>query len=151
VSFDPGAIYSSRGQDALKPLLACSKILFVTQEELHALTGEPESERAASEIIRMGVETVVLKMGAQGLMAFQEDRSFSCRGVAPRRISDRTGAGDVAAAGFLAGMIEGLPVEASLELAAASASRSIEGYGRSMYPDRDFFSELTSKWRDSVE
>ncbi len=147
VSFDPGALYSSRGQARLEPLLMRSQILHVTEEELHALTAEPDAARAARQLLMLGVGMVVLKMGAEGIMAFREDKSFRCPGVSPRRISDRTGAGDVAAAGFLAGVIEGLPIEACLELAAAAASRSIEGYGRSMYPDREFFVQLASKWR----
>ena len=147
VSFDPGALYCSRGLKRLQPLLMRSRVLFVTEEELQELTAEPDVPKAASQLICMGVETVVLKMGAEGIMAFQGDRTFHCTGVPPRRIRDRTGAGDVAAAWFLAGMIEGLQMDACVEIAAAAASRSIEGFGRSAYPDKRFFLKLTSAWR----
>jgi sugar/nucleoside kinase (ribokinase family) len=64
--------------------------------------------------------------------------------VPPREIKDRTGAGDVAAAGFLAGMIQVMDIPRCLELAARAASLSIEGYGRSAYPDRGFLERFLS-------
>ncbi len=67
----------------------------------------------------------------------------------PREIRDRTGAGDVAAAGFLAGAIESVGLEASLELAAIVASKSIEGYGRSSYPDKAFFEKSLSSLKSA--
>jgi sugar/nucleoside kinase (ribokinase family) len=51
----------------------------------------------------------------------------------------------VAAAAFLAGVILGIGLEAALELAVVAASRSIEGYGRSAYPDRDFLVKLLAE------
>jgi len=37
-------------------------------------------------------------------------------------------------------------LEASLQLAAIMASKSIEGYGRSSYPDNAFFQEALSRF-----
>jgi sugar/nucleoside kinase (ribokinase family) len=147
VSFDPGAVYTARGFSALEPLLTRTDILFVTAEELVALTGEPTTDKAASKLLELAIGTVVLKMGQRGIMAFETGKSYHTAGTKPHRIVDRTGAGDVAAAGFLAGLIEGIGIEGSLEIAAAAASKSIEGYGRSAYPDRDFFNNAAGPWK----
>jgi len=138
ISFDPGAFYVARGLNELKPILARTSILFVAVEELSQLTGLADVDEGASLMLTMGVSTVVAKMGAAGIRAFQGDRRIYQPAIPAERIMDRTGAGDVAAAGFVAGMIRSLPLEKCLELAALAASRSIEGYGRSCYPDVDF-------------
>ena len=51
---------------------------------------------------------------------------------------DKTGAGDVYAAGFIAGLLLELPLEQCGRLASEAAALSISGYGREKYPDRRF-------------
>ncbi len=92
---------------------------------------------------------VIVKLGPEGLMAFAPGKSVYQAAVVPREVRDRTGAGDVAAAGFLAGTIKSVGLEASLQLAAIMASKSIEGYGRSSYPDNAFFQEALSRFKGS--
>lgn len=145
ISFDPGALYAARGLEELKPLLRRASVLFVAVEELQAISGHSVVEEGAAVMLSSGVTTVVVKMGAEGIMAFQANRSIYQPAVVPREIRDRTGAGDVAAAGFVAGMIRSLTLEKSLELAALAASRSIEGYGRSCYPDAALLESFLSE------
>jgi ribokinase len=144
LSFDPGAVYAARSVNELEPLLARTQILFVTEEEAEALTGELNQDAAVAKLFVMGMGTVVVKMGQRGLMAYDRKRAHYQPAIAPRQIRDRTGAGDVAAAGFLAGTMAGLTIPHCLELAAAAAARSIEAYGRGGYPDRDFFHSFAS-------
>lgn len=144
VSFDPGAVYVSRGFDALEPILRRTEILFVTEQELETLTDFRRVEPAVERVLECGAAVVVVKMGERGIAAFQKGKSFHRPPIRPRVMTDRTGAGDVAAAGFIAGILEGIGVRGSLELAAGAASRSIEGFGRSSYPDRSFFDKVVS-------
>jgi sugar/nucleoside kinase (ribokinase family) len=137
LSFDPGAVYCRHGIEKLTPVLKYSSVLFITGKELTMLTSESDLEAAVSILLELGVETVVVKLGADGLMAFQGTKAIRKPAVAPAMVRDRTGAGDVAAAGFLAGVLTSLDLEECVELAAICASRSIEGYGRSTYPDRE--------------
>lgn len=150
VSFDPGALYVARGLAQLTPLLQKTTVLFVAEEELMELTGLPDRERAVMALLGMGVATVVVKLGAQGILAFEKDVSYFQPAVTPAIIKDRTGAGDVAAAGFMAGLIRGFDLRACLEIAATAASRSLEGFGRSAYPDERFFKEIASRLRSNV-
>jgi ribokinase len=147
LSFDPGAVYAARRVDELEPLLARTQILFVTEEEAEALTGELNRDAAVAKLLVMGVGAVVVKMGRRGLIAYEQEHTYYQRAIAPHQIRDRTGAGDVAAAGFLAGLMAGLTIPQCLELAAAAAARSIEAYGRGGYPDRDFFDGFASSRR----
>ena len=139
LSFDPGVIYSSMGFEAMEPLLRGADILFCTEEELPAMTSETLMERSLERIFAMGVGTVVLKQGSKGLTACRPDGAFFQPALPARVVRDRTGAGDVAAAGFLAGILMGVDVRKCAKIAAAAAARSIEGYGRSSYPDRELF------------
>ena len=147
VSFDPGVIYSALGTDVLRPILSRADVLFVTREELKTLTGQEVTEQAAADLLAIGTKSIVIKLSAEGMIAFQRERSFSQAAVPPAALIDRTGAGDVAAAGFLAGKLKSLPFKACLELAATVASKSIEGYGRSAYPDRKFLENFLVKWQ----
>ena len=97
---------------------------------------------AVSMLVGLGVKTVVVKLGANGIDAYTQSQHCHCPALPPAGIVDRTGAGDVAAAGFLAGMSVSAPMEKCLELAATAASRSIEGYGRTTYPDASLFEDV---------
>ncbi len=149
VSFDPGVIYSGLGSKVLQPILSRTDVLFITREELKLLTGRAVMEEGTAELLAFGTKNVLIKLGADGLLGFQLGESRSQAAVPPAAVEDRTGAGDVAAAGFLAGKLKSLPFEACLELAATAASKSIEGYGRSAYADRKFLENFVAKWQSS--
>jgi len=51
---------------------------------------------------------------------------------------DTTGAGDVYAAGFLAGLLKGFSLSECANLGTKVAGQSIKGYGRQRYPDANF-------------
>jgi len=56
---------------------------------------------------------------------------------------DTIGAGDVYAAGFLAGLLRGLNLRSCAKLATKLAAKSITGYGRENYPDKQDFLSFT--------
>lgn len=147
LSFDPGPIYCDLGVDELRPILRRTEILFTTEEELTMLTKDQDQQSAVNRVLGLGITTVVVKLGGRGVQGFVEGSAVHRPAHPPSRLVDRTGAGDVAAAGFLAGALHNLGIEACLDLAALAASRSIEGYGRSAYPDETFLQEYL--YRDS--
>jgi sugar/nucleoside kinase (ribokinase family) len=57
------------------------------------------------------------------------------------RLVDTLGAGDVFAAGYLAGRIAGLHLNAAVRLANRAAAVSLMGAGREYYPDRTFLEQ----------
>lgn len=144
VSFDPGAVYSSMGFARMEPILRRADLLFVSEEEVQSIIARTTIEGSVAALQQVGVGTVVLKRGPRGISAFQGAKVVHQPAVSPGRVLDRTGAGDVAAAGFIAGLLQVLTLEESLEFAAIAASRSIEGYGRSTYPDKALLGNFLS-------
>ncbi|MFH0957644.1 MAG: carbohydrate kinase family protein, partial [Pseudomonadota bacterium] len=150
ISFDPGIIYCRMGLTSLETILLSSEILFVTREELVQLTGLDELNAAVRILLGHGVRTIVLKMGPEGIMAFEPNGQWFQKPIPPKRVVDRTGAGDVAAAGFLAGRILSLSTADCLQLGATAASQSIQDYGRSSYPDKQFLKNFLANLNKNV-
>ncbi len=148
VTLDPGDLYAERGMEALEPLLARASVVFPGEGELLALTGERDRVAAAARLIELGTDTVVCKLGPRGIHTFWEgdDHVLWAQPVVP--VGDSVGAGDVAAAGYIAGLLRGLPRTACTALAHACAVESLSGYGREGYPDRGFLEGLLADLED---
>ena len=135
IAFDPGEIYARKGVKRFLPILHRCSYLFATEKELEMLCGLslPES---LDFILNAGVGLVVCKMGGRGarLVGRRVDMYVP---PLPTEVVDVTGAGDLFAAGFIAGMIEQVGLESAGRLAAWAASRGIAGVGRSTYPDAE--------------
>ncbi len=71
----------------------------------------------------------------QGAVAVRGQERASVRAEPIERLVDTTGAGDLFAAGFLAGEARGLGLEASLKLGAIAAAEVIQHYGAR--PEKD--------------
>ena len=133
VAFDPGELYARRGVKRFLPLLRRAAYMFATETELEVMCGV-RLEEALSFLLNVGVQLIVCKMGMRGA------RLVGRRGEmyvppSPVEVVDVTGAGDLFAAGFLAGMMQGVGLEGAGRLAAWTAARGIGGLGRSAYPD----------------
>ncbi|MDQ1239436.1 MAG: Carbohydrate kinase family protein [Thermodesulfobacteriota bacterium] len=145
ISFDPGPLYCGLGIQTLKHILQRTEILFVSEEELLTLTQRHSVEPGVEDLLELGTKLIVVKKGPRGITAFSLGSSSHRPAHKPERIVDRTGAGDVGAAGFLAGQIMGLPLEECLELAVMAAAKSLGGYGRRAYPDTSFLRTFWEK------
>ncbi|MDR2204181.1 MAG: carbohydrate kinase family protein [Nitrososphaerota archaeon] len=104
LSFDPGALYAQKGLSVIEPLVRCSYVFMPNILELEALTGEVDYRIGADAILGMGVEVVVVKLGAKG--CYVTDGREQCV-VEPFVVKavDTTGAGDAFNAGFLYGLL----------------------------------------------
>jgi len=137
ITFDPGEIYSRYGIKNLYGILKHTKILFATTEELKLLTGREPLE-AVKEIINCGTEIVVCKMSEFGSMIITNEINVTIPITPVEKVVDKTGAGDVYAAGFIAGVLSGLSLESCGKLASNTSALSITAYGREKYPDKKF-------------
>ncbi len=134
VTFDPGEIYSRFGFSRLGKILKRTHVLFATSEELTLMAGK----KAAEDIIKHGTQIVVCKRGGQGSEIITSDKIIDVPITKVDKVVDKTGAGDVYAAGFIAGLLMDLPLEICGKLASEAAAVSISGYGREKYPDKAF-------------
>lgn len=108
-------------------------VVFANEEEATAFTGKEDTE-ALNEIGELA-STVVVKLGRRGSLIKMND-TITRVGIVSCIPIDTTGAGDLYAAGFLYGMINGLSPEKCGEAGAILAGNVIEVIGTKMDTQR---------------
>ncbi len=109
-------------------------ILFANEAELAAMTGSNDFEAGLDNLSAKGA-TLVVTRSEKGAVAVAGSERASVRAEPIERLVDTTGAGDLFAAGFLAGQARGLGLETSLKLGAIAAAEVIQHYGAR--PEKD--------------
>lgn len=139
ICFDPGEIHTQKGLVKMLPVVKHCDVLFVTDREARLLTGEDYVD-GTHELLNYGPNVVVCKLGAEGSYVLSKDEEFH---VPPIEVEvvDRTGAGDVYAAGFIAGLLKGYDVMRCAKIANIAAAQSVTDWGRSAYPDATVLSQ----------
>ncbi len=145
VAFDPGEIYARKGVKRFIPFLKRCAYLFATDRELELFCGIPKEE-AVTFLLNVGVGLIVRKMGSRGARLIGKRVDMYVAPL-PAEVVDVTGAGDLVAAGFLGGLLEGTGLEAAGRRAAWAASRGIAGGGRSSYPTAEQWRERLAEER----
>lgn len=102
-------------------------ILFANEDEAAAMTGANVPERAL-ELLAARCGIVVVKIGPQGSLIACGTERYRI-GTIDARPVDKTGAGDLYAAGFLHGFVRGLSLRQCGEMGAVVSSKSIEVLG----------------------
>lgn len=129
LSLDPNYDPEEQWRDVRWVLPYCHLFLPNRTEAL-AITQTSNPEEAAHRLQEMGAETVVIKMGEEGALAFTSPTGLIH--VDPVRLGpvvDQVGAGDNFDAGLIYGFLQGWPLERSLRLAVACAAYSLQGEG----------------------
>lgn len=125
-----------RHRDGFWELLRDGKIdiLFANEAEAASMAMVNDFEEAIAKLAR-AVPTLVVTRSEDGAIAVSEGERASVPAQPIARLVDTTGAGDLFAAGFLAGQAQGLALEASLKLGAIAAAEVIQHYGAR--PEKD--------------
>jgi sugar/nucleoside kinase (ribokinase family) len=103
-------------------------ILFANEGEITSLVETDDFEAAVAKISAQ-VPLLVVTRGAEGAIAIKDGQRFEVQAEPIERVVDTTGAGDLFAAGFLAGQAQGRSVEDSLHMGAIAAAEVISHYG----------------------
>jgi sugar/nucleoside kinase (ribokinase family) len=103
-------------------------ILFSNEAEITHLAGTDDVERAIAAVAP-SVGTLVVTRSEQGAIAMRDGERASVPAEPIEALVDTTGAGDLFAAGFLAGEARELGLEQSLKLGAICAAEVIQHYG----------------------
>ena len=102
-------------------------ILFANEDEIVSLYGADGFEQAAEQAGRE-VELAVLTRGEKGSVVFRHGERTDIQ-PAPANVVDSTGAGDAYAAGFLAGLVQELPVAECGRMGSVAAAEVIGHFG----------------------
>jgi sugar/nucleoside kinase (ribokinase family) len=103
-------------------------ILFANEAEILQLAGAGEFGSAVNAVAPL-VRTLVVTRSERGAVARSGDQFAQVPAEPIKALVDTTGAGDLFAAGFLAGEARGLELERSLRLGAVCAAEVIQHYG----------------------
>jgi sugar/nucleoside kinase (ribokinase family) len=102
-------------------------ILFANEEEAGIL--ENSDPEAAIESLGRDVPLLVVTRGERGAIAIRGEERVEVTPEPVGRVVDTTGAGDLFAAGFLYGEVNGRSLEDSLRIGAIAAAEVISHYG----------------------
>jgi len=108
-------------------------ILFANEDEAKGFTCGLEGEKALDTMASM-CELVILKKGVEGSLIRHQNKTYHIA-VVPANSIDTTGAGDLYAAGFLYGWLNGLPLHKCGQIGALIAAKVIEFIGPKMDED----------------
>jgi sugar/nucleoside kinase (ribokinase family) len=124
------AFVIDRHGDDFRAMIAAQEIdiLFANHIELAALTGQQDFH-AGIDALKNKVPLLVVTRSEEGAVACAGGELFAVPAEPVERVVDTTGAGDLFAAGFLHGHVEGRPVSECLQLGAICAAEIISHYG----------------------
>lgn len=142
VSFDPNLRLKvwplEQARRTTNRLLKYADIVFPGQEEGRLLYGTEEPDEIARQMKAYGAGTVVVKIGEQGCIGYENKEKCYSKGFRAERAVDTFGAGDAFAAGYLCGVLEGAEMETCLALANAVGAFSVTLKGNiESYPSRE--------------
>jgi len=131
IAVNPGGLQIEKGADALSPILRVASILFVNKEEAEQLThlsGYHEVKDLLICLKNLGPEIVAITDGKKGAYCFDGDQMFKSD-IFPAQRKEATGAGDAFACGFLAAILEGLPIIDALKWGIVNSAFVVEEVG----------------------
>ena len=103
-------------------------IMFANEVEIRSLAQNEDFEAAVAAFASK-ISLLVVTRGEHGAIALQDGKRYEVAAEKIEKLVDTTGAGDLFAAGFLAGLSEGRSIDACLKMAAICAAEVISHYG----------------------
>ena len=103
-------------------------ILFANEQEIRELSGEEEFEAAVAAVAPK-VPLLVVTRSEKGAIAVENGARVDVAAEPVNEVVDTTGAGDLFAAGFLAGLTQGRALDQCLRIGAIAAAEVISHYG----------------------
>ena len=108
-----------------------------SQNEIFKLTGESDLKHAIRSIHDVGVETVIVTMGAKGSVLSVEGKQYNIAACPSEVLVDPTGAGDVFIGGFLTEYIRQKESTWCACVGSAAASVVVEGLGPTYFGKKE--------------
>ena len=139
--YDPGEFSARRGWEALADILDHTETLLVTDKAWGLLGGEPKRHP------NWGPPVILVKRGVQGTRMITPVRYLDFSPYVLDRREDNLGADEIFAAGYIAGLLQGLNLPQAVRLASSMAAYFLGDAGRRRYPDRKLMETVVSSLR----
>lgn len=115
VNYRPALWSPDAARAGLAEVLPFVSVVIASEDELALVASGPEADAVAA-LLAGGAAEVVVKRGERGASAWSRDVPGGVHVPArPVEVVDVIGAGDALCAGFLSGLLDGLPLEPALE------------------------------------
>ncbi len=114
--------------DPLRVVLPHTDVFLPNADEATLIVGESDPVRQARAFRAMGAKRVVITRGERGAVAVSDDLSIRL-GTYPVTFVDGSGGGDAFDAGYIAGLLDGLPELDCLKLASAVGASCVRAVG----------------------
>ena len=152
ISFDPNIRRKLWSEEeavrTLRPLLEQADIVLLGEEEGALLLGTEDPETIARLLLEQGSTHVGVKRGSKGSYVADANKGYFIEPY-PVEVVDTIGAGDAFNAGFLAGLLDGLPTEQCGKMGSITGSLAVSSYGDvEGFPDRSTFDRI---WDNTKE
>lgn len=123
--------WDARGRwlSLIRPMLAHLDWFMPSVEEAEQMIGTREPGRLAEAFRALGVKNVVIKLGSRGCYVQPQGEEGRYFGIFPAKAVDTAGAGDAWCAGFLAGLVNGLSVDAAAVVGNAAGAMCVTQVG----------------------
>lgn len=130
IAIDPASIgfLEEVGPQTFLAWVGAADWLFANESEAEMLAGTPDFD-AQMRVLGTQFSQVVIKRGRFGAALGGKDGVAISRPAPIVKVVDSTGAGDAFAAGFIASLMEGLPVEQCLERGIENGARAVQFIG----------------------
>jgi len=115
-------------REKLDKVMPWTDIFMPNVDEARQLTGLADPVEQARSFLDAGARTVVITCGGDGAVLAGESGILRA-GRFPVEFVDGTGSGDAFAAGYIAGLLEGLPPERCLEIGSALGASCVRRAG----------------------
>ncbi len=126
--FDPGPGNDEFDLTWHTEAASLATVLLLNEAEAARLSGDPDPRKAATDLLAMGPEMVMVKRGGAGSLVWNEKEQLELPGFSVQ-VVDTTGAGDSFDAAVIYGNLGGLGPEKSGVLANAAGAAKVQKRG----------------------
>lgn len=119
----------NKGSEIIRELLAQADFIKPSLDDAYHLYGQDHPENYLKKYHNDGAKIVILTLGKDGVLLSDGSSKPLHIPVFSEKVVDVTGAGDSFWAGFLTGILKGLPINEAAKLGNAVAAFKIQGVG----------------------
>ena len=132
ISFDPNLraelMSVEEAIEVYTPFIEAADLLLPTLEEAYLLTGIPDADEAAAQLLQNPKTILALKRGAEGCTIYRQDERIDSPAYSVN-VLDPTGAGDCFNAACIIGLDAGWPLERVARFACAAGALAVTRLG----------------------